>query len=484
MQFRKNMSFSMGRTLAIVVLSVVTLSACSSSDDDADDGMTPVAVSESPMGDGTNDLGEGATDADAGMTGSDEGATDADAGMTGSDEGATDTDAGMSGSDEGATDSDAGTDGAGEGGEDSGNTDAGGSDSYAFVSGATPTFDAGQIERLTLGDNITSSGAYPATLSDIVVRTDNTDVYQVGRFNIDSITRFTTNDLTTPVYQYSVLQGEASPNTTDIVFASETKAYVLQAGGTSILIVNPSAASADEFITGSLDISAYDDDAPDAVSGLVVDGKLFVLMQRLTTFNPINPGYVAVFDTATDTEIATGMNNNGLNGIELSTLNPSALQYVASSNDILVTGRGNIFVEFNELPGDPYSGGIEAIDVQDYSLELLVDDGTEDSNNGFFTATQQASDTRGYIITSAGYQNNTLRSYDVATGLIDEGAVAGLEGMDLINLAVGPAGRLWVGVGGTEPGFVLIDPANNAVVNDKVNTQFIPNHIVFVEGAR
>ena len=363
-------------------------------------------------------------------------------------------------------------------------TDGSNGESYAFVSGATPTFDAGQIERLTLGDSITSSGAYPATLSDIVVRTDNTDVYQVGRLNIDSITRFNTDDLVTPVYQYSVLQGEASPNTTDIVFLNDTKAYVLQNGGTSVLIVNPSAASADEFITGSLDISAYDTDAPDAVGGLIVNGKLFILMQRLTAFNPINPGYVAVFDTATDTEIATGMNSDGLNGIALTTLNPSALQYVASSNDVLVTGRGNVFVEFNELPGDPYSGGIEAIDADDYSLELVVNDGTETVNDGFFTASIQATDTRGYVITSAGYQNNTLRSYSVATGLLEDGAVSGLEGMDLINLAVGPAGRLWVGIGGNEPGFVLIDPTDNSVVNEKVSTEFVPNHIVFVEGAR
>lgn len=367
---------------------------------------------------------------------------------------------------------------------DDGDQNGGDNASYAFVSGATPTFDAGQIERLTLGDNIASSGTYPATLSDIVVRTDNTDVYQVGRLNIDSITRFTTEDLATPVYQYSVLQGEASPNTNDIIFLDETKAYVTQNGGTSVLIVNPSAASAEEFITGSLDISAYDTDAPNAVTGLIANGKLFILMQRLTGFNPINPGYVAVFDTATDTEIATGMNSEGLNGIALSTLNPSTLQYVASSNDVLVTGRGNIFVEINELPGDPYVGGIEAIDADDYSLELILDDGTEAENEGFFAATIQATDSRGYVITSAGFQNNTLRAYNVATGLLEEGAVADMSGMDLINLAVGPNGRLWVGVGGTEPGFVLIDPADNSVVNEKVRTEFVPNHIVFVEGAR
>lgn len=367
-------------------------------------------------------------------------------------------------------------------GDNTDTTISGNGVNFAFVSGATPTFDAGQIERLTITESVEASGNFPAAASDIVVRTDGTDVYQVGRFGIDSITRFSTDELTTPVYQYSALQGETSPNTQDIVFVDDSKAYVLQDGATSILIVNPAAASAEEFITGAIDISAYDDDAPNAVNGVVANGKLFVLMQRLTGFNPDKVGYVAVFDTATDTEIATGMNDAGLNGIALSTLNPSSLQYVAATNEVVVTGRGNIFVEFNELPGDPYQGGVEVIDVDSYEIDLLVDDGTENENNGFFSASHVSTDTRGYIITSAGFANNTLYSYNPMTGVMDDGVVAGMAGMDLISLATGPQGRLWVAVGGLEPGFVLIDPSDNSIAVDKVRTEFVPNNVVFIEG--
>ena len=355
---------------------------------------------------------------------------------------------------------------------------------FALVSGATPTFDAGQIEQFTIGDEITATGSYPATLSDIVVRTDGTDVYQVGRFNIDSITRFTTDEFATPVYQYSVLQGETTPNTFDIVFASETKAYVLQDGGTDILIVNPEAATEAEFITGAIDISVYDVDAPNAVSGVIANGNLFVLMQRLTpsgfTFVPDQPGYVAVFDVETDEEIETGQGADGLNGIELNTTNPLALQYVPSLNEIVVTGRGNIFGEFNDLEGDPFVGGIEVIDADSFENDLLLDDGTVNVNNGFFNGSLVVSDERGYIITSEGFQNNTLRSYNPTTGVLDEGVVAGLEGMDVITLGDGPLGRVWVAVGGTTPGFILIDPADNSIVGEQVFTEFVPNTVVFI----
>jgi len=58
--------------------------------------------------------------------------------------------------------------------------------------------------------------------------------------------------------------------------------------------------------------------------------------------------------------------------------------------------------------------------------------------------------------------------------------VAGLEGMDVITLGAGPLGRVWVAVGGTTPGFILIDPADNSVVGDQVLTEFVPNTVVFI----
>ncbi len=352
--------------------------------------------------------------------------------------------------------------------------------SFAFAASRTPTFDAGQIERISIGDNIVASGTYPATLSDIRVRTDGTDVYQIGRFDIDSITRFSTTDLTTPTYQYSVLQGAtSSPNTFDMIFVDDTKAYVLQYGGTSILIVNPSATSEAEFVTGSIDISAYDVDAPNAASGLIADGKLFVLMQRLTVFSVDKPGYVAVFDIETDTEIATGMGNDGLDGIALTTFNPSKLQFVEESNEVLVVGRGNLNA-IDAAQGDRYQGGIESIDATTFTLDMLVDDGTEANNEGFFFDSIYATATRGYIITAAGFGENTLRSYNPTTGLIDEGVVANLENEILTTLGVGPAGRLWVGRSEPVQGFTLIDPSDNSVVIERVATDFIPDNIVFV----
>ena len=129
MRIRRKVSRPFGRFLTIVVFSIATLSACSSSDDDAGNGDTNNAAINESVDDGTNNTGGEGDGTDAGND----------------------------------------SDGALGDGSDTGGSEA---VSYAFVSGATPTFDAGQIERLTIGETITSSGTYPATLSDIVVRTD------------------------------------------------------------------------------------------------------------------------------------------------------------------------------------------------------------------------------------------------------------------------------------------------------------------------
>ena len=357
---------------------------------------------------------------------------------------------------------------------------------YAFASGATPTFDAGQIERLTVGDAIESSGTTPATESDIRVATDGTDVYQIGRFQLDTLTRFRADELTTPVYQYSVNGDETASNPYDIAFLNDERAYVARYGSPLVWVVNPSAETEAGFKLGELDLSGYDaDGVPNATNVAIVDDELFVLMQRLTDFAPVQTGYVAVFDTATNQEIDTGMGLDGLLGIPLPVTNPEGLQYVESTDELLVTGRGNLFGS-GDVEGDPYQGGIVSIDPTTYTADPYVDDGDAADNDGFIAESLVVSDDTGYVLTyevvdAESFDSETaLRRFDPRTGVIEDGVVAGLEGRDLGPLAAGPDGNLWVGETSDAPGFVLIDPSTDTVVNERVPTEFNPTGLVFV----
>ncbi len=362
-------------------------------------------------------------------------------------------------------------------------------DQFAFIATRSP--DAGQIERYALSDN-TLVSTYPGTLNDIVVETDGSHIYQIGRLNLDSLTKFDPTDASQTLFQYSVNGEDLSANPYTIAFVNETKAYLVRYGSTKVWIINPSAATEAEFQIGELDLTAYDTTGePNANDAVIVGDRLFILMERLdAAFAPTQNGYVAVFDTTTDEEIDTGMGADGLMGISLNTFNPVSLQYLEASDEIYVTGRGNAFVEFNMLEGDPYQGGIETIDPSSFELGLLLDDGTAADNEGFFTSAIIASPTVGYIVTyddsiASFAERNTLRAFNPTTGVLADDIVADFANTSISDLAVAPDGRLWVGVAGESAGvgsgYYQVDTASNAVVGELLATQLAPINVVFLE---
>ena len=451
MKFKQLRNFSKASSLLLVAS--MALTACSSNDDAAD----PSDVDPSEISDTDN---AGTTDSDGAGT------TDGD------------------------TDGGDGTimdDPDGEGVE-SGNTEQ-----LAFA--ATASFPTGQIERISLTDGYTVNGTYPATESDIRVVTDGSDIYQIGRFQLDSLTRFDATDTSIVDYQYSVNGDEIAVNPSDVIFVNDTKAYVLRYGSPIIWIVNPSAQIEAEFKIGEIDLSAYDPDptdedlSPNADSAVIVDGKLFVLMQRLSVFNPIETGYVAVIDVETDTEINTGKGEtDNLNGIPLGSLNPTNIRYNETTDEIYVTGRGNIFVEFNALPGDPYTGGLFAIDQTTYDLSQLLDDGDENTNNGlgFIQHTLVVNDDKGYVafytgsdpVTFASLTN--LRTFNPSTGEVGD-EVAAVAGAAVATLNMASDNTVWVGINSDTPGFTRLDPANDMVVEPSISTSFSPINVIFLD---
>jgi len=287
-------------------------------------------------------------------------------------------------------------------------------------------------------------------------------------------------------------------NAQDVVFASDTKAYVIRYNSPDILIIDPSVSADDEanFITGTLSIAAYDpntDDevaSPRASSGVIVDGKLFVLIDRLSTgdFLPADQGYVAVFDTATDTEIDTGKGEeDSVMGIPLGATNPTNIRYNEATGEIYVTGRGNIFNAFNDLTTDPYQGGLFAIDAETYNLNQLLDDGDATSNTmGFIERTLVISDEKAYVSLYANEapaegSRNTLHTFNTATGEIGE-PVAATAGMQTGVLSLGPDGYLWVSVSSAAtPGFIRLDTTDDSLVGETIITDYNPSSLVFLD---
>lgn len=347
------------------------------------------------------------------------------------------------------------------------------------IATASSDFQSGAVELVDLNaTDLTATGGYFETLSDIAVVGGEQNYYRLGRFSIDTIQKVEIENPGVEQWQYSALQaGESgSANPKDLVIASPTKAYLLRYGKAEALIVDPSATNEADFVTGTLDLSAYapaNGPLPRMTQGLIVSGKLFIAMQRLDeNFKPVNDGYVAVFDTATDTEIDTNPGAEGLNGIPLIGRNPNEILYQPGIG-IMVQSDG----QYGGFGGPrELTGGIDVISLADYSVTQLVDD-TEQTEQ--ITGLAVASDTQAYFISYAGFGNTSIISFNPSAPSTLE-AVASLSGGDYRALAISPDNNLWVAdASASMPGVRVVETAGNAEI-DFIMTTLLPIDIAFV----
>ncbi|WP_411887667.1 hypothetical protein [Hydrocarboniphaga effusa] len=368
--------------------------------------------------------------------------------------------------------------GGGGGGDDPEFADA------AVVATRAPDYSSGAVSLVQAQAPFTAQNNLTPRGSDISVRSGGDHYFVIEKFRANRISRYEAGS-TTPTYTYSTQSaGEVESNPYDIVIASATKAYLLRYGSSKIWIVNPSAATEAAFKTGEIDLAAYDGDGvPEITDGVIKDGKLFVLMQRLESYAATQAGYVAVIDTATDLEITTTTRASGLKGIELPLRNPSKLVSVPGEDEILVVAPGDYGSYPTYIPA--YDGGIAEIESDDYDVRLLVDDGDATTHPyGQIVDVAVIDDDRAYFIGSTGYgADQTLYRFnpDLATPV--PVAVEGYASLALGSLAVDPNGQLWVSRTDNEaPGLSVLGYAGGreTVVKDFIDTDLTPINVDFV----
>ncbi len=367
----------------------------------------------------------------------------------------------------------------------------GATDYFAAVATIAPDFSSGAHSLIGRhdGDLVTLNDVAP-TNSDLTVAARDGQLFRIERSIGANVTRFATTpgaDPRVPEWQFSVVRERcATPATTNpqnLVFASASKAYVLLFEQNTALIVNPSAATAGEFVLGELDLGAYadSDGVAEMHNGLVADGKLFITLQRWDRNDSFfwalnNTPYVAVFDVASDTEIDTGQDPDpAIKGIPLDLRNPdNDIAYVAAENALYVQGAGDLFA-------GTASGGIVRIDLADYRPALLVDDDDPAASHGQTTAMAVSAPDRGYLVGGA-YDENfefraTLYPFDPRTGVLGPAVAAGLSDVDITDISFGPDANLWVS-DATTASVHVIDPSDHRVVAT-LDTNLNPGQVVF-----
>lgn len=350
------------------------------------------------------------------------------------------------------------------------------------------------------GSHITVTGDKPGTLtedlvpagSDMTVVSRGKYFYRMERSGANNITKFDINDPKTPLWQYSTEGSETGSNPHDLVFATDSTAFLLRYGSSRAWIVNPAASKQENFKTGEIDLSAYADmdGKPEMNSGVIVGNKLFVTLQRIDFTGGwgnfvYNQAYIAVINLNTGTEIDTKTGGDGVKGIALPMENPGVIQYLPETGMIYV----QCFGQYNKK----YTGGITIIDPETYEAAVLVDDGTQsDHPFGAVTGMVIVSPYKGYFVGYNSWGNNNLYKFNPASFISAPVPVSGFEGKNISGLepsSLDKKGMVWVSTSDLDtatynlgnPSIKIINSATDSI-DQTISTKLVAQKFVFCDG--
>jgi|TARA_R110001583_G_C5636385_1_gene407512 hypothetical protein len=362
--------------------------------------------------------------------------------------------------------------------------------SFAVVQTVAPDYSGSEVVTLDPETELVTKGYYIKDGSDYTVRSFNQDVFHIGRFFIDTISKYNADALDTEVWSYTTQDtgDSTSRNPYDIVSLSDTKAYILRYGSSKVWIVNPQATTADDFKIGELDLDAYiaDDNSngtPNPSAGTIVDGKLFITLQRLNDSYSPNTAYVAVFDTETDIEIETNANaDDTVMGIPLVGLNPLNNSIVSKDDVVYVTTRNS----YSDT--DLTLSRVEAIATSDYSLStVLTAEDIADNSSAFISSSAIVSATKGYLVAEETFFSpyrvlSTVYSFNPTTGVIADAAVAETGSEQISHINLDAANFLWISVSNpVNPGVDVVNTETDVKALPRFATELNPTAIAFIE---
>jgi hypothetical protein len=241
-----------------------------------------------------------------------------------------------------------------------------------------------------------TAGTQITTYQDSIVKSYNSKIYVMGRDSNSAVLVLDNSGTNKdPIANYSLAKldssgtididgGSNGTNPYDIVFKSESEAYVCFYNSNYLLKINPLTGkriakidvSFMKTITGA---TASDATAPNIVDLELIDDKLYILAQRLNaSFAPLE-SVMAIYNISTSDFIDTNTSTTSIDGIILKGKNPSEMIYLKSSNRIYVSQRGAITYapDFSVIDSTEIdSTGIEEVDIATNKSNGIIIPGT------------------------------------------------------------------------------------------------------------
>jgi hypothetical protein len=338
------------------------------------------------------------------------------------------------------------------------------SESKAFV--ITSDFSTGSMSAVDLDTRAVAKDV-AGVWRDATLRWFNGKLYVVNRLGQDNI------QVVDPAAGYAtVLQFSTDPgsNPQDIAFATPTKAFVSLYGRQALLVCNPQTGATLDTI--SLASFADADHLPEMAHLALVNGRLFVAVQRLDRLNGYKPtdySLVVAIDVLADTVLDADPITPGKQGIMLTGKNPvTTFSYVPETHRLLI-GCAGAFQQFD--------GGVESIDVDGLRSDGLI--ALESQLGGDIGDIEWYSPTHSYAIVSDVGFNSSLIAFNPSNGA-KLGTLRAPGGFSLPDCAINDRGEIYVADNGfLTAGLYVYRAGADTLIAGPLDTGLPPNQITF-----
>lgn len=345
----------------------------------------------------------------------------------------------------------------------------------AVINMADPSYGDYDLALVDLtADTLTiQEGGYSGHGGDIALTAFGENFYRLGRYNIDRVTKYSIKDPANEIYTYRSIPTSNSPSSTpyDLVFVSEEKAYLIQYEYDKLWIVNPSAATEADFKIGEVDLADFADadGVPEMSAGVIVEGKLYLTLQRLNrSDNSWRPGVatsqVLVINTTTDAVEKA---------IDLKTVNPLSINYYDEIG-VVVTSAGYHYCY--ACQPKTVGGGIEKIDTTTQQTTVLL----SDSASYGFSHSTFASATQAYAVRYNDWGNSDVYAFNPTTGEMAESPLDNLKGLAIRGITVYDD-KLWVSIADYSNPRVNLYHLSDETPAGQLATSYFPENIVFIK---
>ncbi len=344
-----------------------------------------------------------------------------------------------------------------------------------------------------LGDRSATQGLLTQAESNFTISTYENYLYHIGKKDIDTISRYnTTLGVNNSEWTYGANHDDqGSANTYTLVQNTASNGYLIRYGSNFVLQVDPSASDEANFVKAKIDLSAYTvagASYPRMVDATIYQDRLFIAMQRLDSNWKAQQAYIAVIDLASNEEIDTNPQIDGLKGIPLNATNTFTL--VEHNGQLYAAGRGDYGSD---------TGGLDKISTSTYAVTRLIDensfpelidfsDDNDNSNDTYYHVMDVAvvSDQLAYATLNIEKGYTTLET-KIATINPTNGDLAVLsEPVELADkkitdINIDANDRLWLGIANADaPGILVMDTDTNTISGDFIELDMPAKRIEFL----